>query len=138
MVVNFSSPTCFSEATVASPNMFLIYALFISLAFLSVIAIRKTNMSKTRIGLIYLHLAFLFMPFVFLSTNTACSLTCSSCYNNIPLLLVYSLPITAIGSALFGFIGIPVFYTISNRRVKTKWINDFVKNTETTKYISGF
>src|SRR3989338_6106536 len=127
MVVNFSSPTCFAESTVASPSMFLIYALFLSLAFISVIAIRKTNMSKAKIGLIYIHLAFLFMPLAFLSTNTACGLMCLSCHNNMFLLFLYSLPFAVLGAAFFGFVGIPSFYALASRRINNSWINDFVK-----------
>ena len=136
MVVNFSAPVCFSEATVASNEIVLLYALFLSLAFISVLALRKTEKQtdakgvirhKGKITLVYMHMIFLFMPIVLLSTNTACGMTCSSCQNNLPVLMLYAVPITAAAAAFFGFVGIPFYYTFSSQRIRAKWVNDFVK-----------
>jgi len=127
VVVNFSAPVCFSEASVIGPDMLMVYSILLASAFAAIFILRKTDSSKIKIGLIYIHLILLFMPIALMSTNTACGLTCSSCYNNLPVLFMYSIPMTAAAAAFFGFVGMPLFYTMSNRRVKTKWINNFVR-----------
>ncbi len=131
MVVNFSAPVCFSEASVVGPDMLMVYSILLLSAFAAIFILRKTGSSKLKIGLVYIHLILLFMPIALMSTNTACGLACSSCHNNLPVLFMYSVPITAAAAAFFGFVGMPLFYTLSNRRVKTKWINEFVKKYST-------
>ncbi|MBI4162893.1 MAG: M48 family metalloprotease [Candidatus Aenigmarchaeota archaeon] len=127
MVVNFSAPVCFSEASVVGPNMLVIYSLLLVSALAAIFILRKTDSSRLKAGLVYIHLILLFMPIALMSTNTACGLTCSSCHNNLPVLFMYSIPITAAAAAFFGFVGVPLFYTLSNRRIKTRWIKNFVR-----------
>jgi len=125
-MVDFSSPTCFMAETVVGPNMLPLYATFLFLAAVSVFAIRKVETPKSKIALVYLHLVFLFMPIALMSTNTACGFTCSTCHNNISLLLLYSIPLTAVTSLLFGFVGVPTYYTLTSRKIMNSSIRKFV------------
>ena len=123
----FSSPTCFTSDTVVGSNMLPMYAIFLFLAVVSVIVIRKAEKPKTRIALVYIHLAALFMPIALLSTNSACGFTCSSCHNNLPLLAVYSIPITAIAATFAGLVLVPKYYTLRSKPIGSEWIKKFVR-----------
>ncbi len=123
----FSSPTCFTSDTVVGSQMLPAYAIFLFLAVVSVIVIRKAEKPKTRIALVYIHLAALFMPIVLLSTNSACGFTCNSCHNNLPLLVVYSVPIAAIATTFAGLVLIPKYYTLRSNPINSRWIKKFTR-----------
>ncbi len=104
--------------------------LSITFAAVIVLALKKYNMStKTKIFLIYSHLVFLFFPLVLLTTNFACGALCMSCYNKTVNLIIYALPSTFLLSTLAGFIVIPSFYMMSNkkREIKSKELLGFVR-----------
>ncbi len=105
--------------------------LSITFATIIVLALKKYNMStKTKLFLIYSHLVFLFFPLVLLTTNLACGALCMSCYNKTMNLIIYALPSTLLLSTLAGFIVIPSFYMMSNkkREIKSKDILSFVRS----------
>lgn len=106
--------------------------LSITFATIIVLALKKyNNMStKTKLFLIYSHLVFLFFPLVLLTTNFACGALCMSCYNKTLNLIIYALPSTLLLSTLAGFIVIPSFYMMSNkkREIKSKDILSFVRS----------
>ena len=101
----------------------------ILLAVFTFFILKKVNLStKSRIGIIYTHLSLLFFPVVLYSVNLSCGVMCLPCNNDNLLLVAYSLPSTLIASMLAGFVVIPSFYILSNkkREIKNKWVTDFI------------
>lgn len=131
----FSSPTCFSAASVIGPDKLAVSIIFFSAAVFVLLYISNKRLTtKTKLALIYTHLFFLAFPFVLLSTNAACGTFCMACHNNLPSLLLLSLP-TAIGiSAVAGFIVLPAFYITANKKRITersliKFVETYSKKT---------
>ena len=97
----FSSPTCFDSTSLLGIDKLVISVLFLSIAALMLVVLRKQNLStRSRVSLIYAHLTFIFMPVFILTTQTACGTFCLSCYNNMPALFAYAVPASAAASAL--------------------------------------
>jgi len=125
----YSSPSCFQAVDLVTPDKMSVVIISVIIAVFSLLLIKKERFStKSKIGLIYLHLSALFFPFIFLSTQSACGVFCSSCSNNIPSLIMHALPTTLIVSTLGGFIFVPAYFTLTNRksRIRDKEISSFV------------
>ncbi len=102
----------------------------ISIAVFILFLIKKFNLSSgAKISLIYLHLTTLFFPFVLFSVNTACGMLCMSCYNNMLMLIGYTLPTTLLVSIAAGFVLLPMLFIFSNKKTEIKggWIIKFLK-----------
>ena len=126
----YSSPSCFQAIDLVTPDKMSVVIISLFIAVFSLILIKKEKFStKSKVGLIYLHLTTLFFPMVFLSTQTACGVFCMSCSNSLPVLVMYALPTTLLVSTIGGFVFIPAYFTLTNRksRIKDRNINSFVK-----------
>ena len=119
---------CF-EGFIVTPEKIAFSVISLSLAVAALLAIKKFNLSpKIKVGLIYGHLITLFFPFVLLTTNFACGAVCSMyCYHDTTANIAYALPTTLFLGTVAGLIVIPSFYMFSNRRLKNRELNKFVK-----------
>ena len=131
----FSSPSCFQAVDLITPDKMGIVIISLFIAVFSLILIKKENFStKSKVGLIYLHLTTLFFPFIFLSTQTACGVFCFSCSNSIPAIMMYALPATLAVSIIGGFVAIPSYFILTNRksRIRDREINGFIEKYSRT------
>ena len=120
---------CFAGFIIDYEKMFLVgTSLFF--AILMLLAIRKTQSTKHRIGLIYAHLSFLFFPFTLFTTEFSCAAMCAPCSGADMLgLALLSLPTTLVFSTAAGFVLIPTFYVLTSQKyeIKDGNIKGFVK-----------
>jgi len=107
---------CFVGIPTVQGKIFLTVVSFSAALFFFGIMQRFKLSTKLRVSLIYAHLVTLIFPFVLLTTSTACSLTCSSCYTDLYALIGLSLPTTLTLSTLAGFVLIPSLFVFSNKK----------------------
>lgn len=115
--------------TLVDAEKLVLSAVSISIAIIILLALKKSSLStKSKLFLIYSHLVFLFFPLVLFTTNFACGALCMSCYNKTLNLIFYALPSTLMLSTIAGFVIIPSFYLLSNKRreIKDKGIRRFI------------
>src|SRR3989344_1315830 len=126
----YSSPSCFQAIDLVTPDKISVVIISLFIAVFSLILLKREKFStKSKVGLIYIHLTTLFFPFIFLSTQSACGVFCFSCSNSIPVLMMYALPTTLAISIVGGFVVMPSYFILTNRKSKIRYreINDFVK-----------
>ncbi len=120
---------CFAGFIIDYEKMFLVGTSLV-FAILMLLALRRTQSTKYRIGLIYAHLSFLFFPFTIFTTDFACGAMCAPCGGTDLIgLALLSLPTTLAFSTVAGFVLIPTFYVLTNQKyeIKDKDVKNFVK-----------
>ena len=104
---------CFAGFIIDYEKMFLVGTSLV-FAILMLLALRKTQSTKYRIGLIYAHLSFLFFPFTLFTTEFSCAAVCAPCGGTDLLgLALLSLPTTLAFCTVAGFVLIPTFYVLT-------------------------
>ena len=112
------------------PEKLYISLFSLAAAILSLFGLRKLHLStKAKISLIYSHLLFLSFPFVLMTTNIACGTACMPCYNDLSLLVGYSLPGAVLLATIAGFFVIPGFYIYNRKKsaIRNGFVFDFMK-----------
>mgnify|MGYP001615330432 FL=1 len=120
---------CFAGFIIDYEKLFLV-GTSLMFAILMLLALRKTQSTKYRIGLIYAHLSFLFFPFTLFTTEFSCAAVCAPCGGTDLLgLALLSLPTTLAFSTVAGFVLIPTFYVLTNQKyeIRDKNVKSFVK-----------
>ena len=113
-------------------NKVILTALSASVMLITLFLLKKFNLStKVKISLIYAHLTALFFPFVLFTTNVACGTFCLACYSNILEMAAISLPTTLVLATISGFLVIPTFYIVSNKKME-------IKNREILKFVKHY
>lgn len=120
---------CFAGFLIDYERMFLVGTSLV-FAILMLLALRKTQSTKYRIGLIYAHLSFLFFPFTIFTTDFACGAMCAPCGGTDLLgLALLSLPTTLAFSTVAGFVLIPTYYVLTNQKyeISNREVKGFIR-----------
>lgn len=122
---------CFA-GIVIDGNKIILTTISASVMLAILFILKKFNLStKLKISLIYAHLTALFFPFVLFTTNVACGSFCLSCYSNILEMAAISFPTTLVLATISGFIMIPTFFIVSNKKME-------IKNKEILKFVKSY
>ena len=120
---------CFAGFIIDYDKLILI-TISVFFAIFTLLVLRKTNSTKYKIGLVYAHLSFLFFPFMIFTTEFSCGAICAPCGGSDMLgLALLALPTTMVLSTMAGFVLIPTFYMLTNKKyeITDKKMRSFVR-----------
>ncbi|MEF9475847.1 MAG: M48 family metalloprotease [Candidatus Mariimomonas ferrooxydans] len=107
---------CLIQA-VGDPFKLTLAGISILIAFSILITLKRFDFSnKGKIALIYIHLSAIFFPIGLFSTSAVCGFLCLPCYGDPVGLAIAALPTTFLMSTLAGFVIIPTYYILNNRK----------------------